>query len=370
VGRIAGAGEDADQFIILGGHYDAWGNGASDNANGNGLILEVARVLHKYRARLNRGLWACFWSGHETGTMPASSWLVDHFWDELQAHCLAYFNVDSPGMKGTERYTLYVSPELADFTGAVAREVLNEEPDLLRVSRVGDQSFFGIGIPSLSARTMFSPEEIRRMANANLGWWNHGYPCHDTLDKVDPGMMAKNMRAVAATVYEICSQPVLPISFPRMAEEMVARLEELSKSTGELMRLAPVIEATQRFRARAQQLESLRRSLGDRISRGRKTAGQKVKRQICRVNQLLMRLSRILTPAFASVAGRYGQDPYGLSHLKTRFPGLYYAPRLAKLNPESEEYHLILTTCMRERNRAADAIQEALYHMDAVLGEE
>jgi hypothetical protein len=78
-------------------------------------------------------------------------------------------------------------------------------------------------------------------------------------------------------------------------------------------------------------------------------------------------MSRILTHTFASVAGRYGHDPYGMSNLKTRFPGLYHAARLTKLDPDSEAYNLILTGSVRERNRAADALQEALFSADAVL---
>jgi hypothetical protein len=85
------------------------------------------------------------------------------------------------------------------------------------------------------------------------------------------------------------------------------------------------------------------------------------------MNQLLLRLSRILTHAFASVAGRYGQDPYGLTNLKTRFPGLYYAPRLSKLSPDSDEYQLVLNGALRDRNRISDALQEALLSVEAEL---
>ena len=367
VGRIEGSGEHADQFIILGGHFDAWGEGATDNANGNGLILEVARVVHKYQKKLNRGLWICFWSGHETATMAASTWLVDQFWDELNDRCVAYFNVDSPGMKGTERYTIYTSPEMADFARGVAIEVLAEEPDVQRVARTGDQSFFGIGIPSMNSRTMFSPEEVRRMANATLGWWNHGYPCHDTMDKVDPQLMGKNMRGIAATAWEICTRPVIPMNFVPMVDEMEARLKELDEATGDLLNLSPLTEAARQLRSRAGRLETIRQELERLINSQKRRPGQKVRGQIGKMNGLLMRLSRLLIPAFASVAGRYGQDPYGLTNLKTRFPGLYYAPRLAALDRESEAYHLTLTSCTRERNRAADALREALSSLDVVL---
>jgi Iap family predicted aminopeptidase len=367
VGKIEGCGDDADQFLILGGHYDAWGNGATDNANGNGLVLEVARVLHKHRQQLNRGIWVCFWSGHEAGTMAGSSWLVDRFWDQLRDCCLAYFNVDSPGMRGTERYTIYISPELADFAAGVAKEMVAEEPDVQRLARTGDQSFFGIGIPAMNARSMFNPAEVKKMANATLGWWNHGYPCHDTMDKVDPKMMTKDMRVIAATAYEICSRPVLPMNFMRMADEMVARLEELSAPAEEQLQLGPVREAASHFRSQAQKLESIRRGLEERIAKGGTAIPSGEKKKVRRLNQLSLRLSRILTHAFASVAGRYGQDPYGMTNLKTRFPGLYYAPQLSKLTRHSDEYQLFLNGCLRDRNRISDAIQEALHCMEIEL---
>jgi Iap family predicted aminopeptidase len=367
VGRIEGSGDEADQFLILGGHYDAWGNGATDNANGNGLVLEVARVLQKHRDKLNRGLWICFWSGHEAGTMAGSTWLADNFWDELRDLGLAYFNVDSPGMKGTRRYTIYIAPELADFTAGVIREVLDEEPDVQRLARTGDQSFFGVGLPAMNARSMFGPEEVRKMANATLGWWNHGFPCHDTMDKVDPRIMAKDMRGIAATAYEICTRPVLPMSFLRTADEMAARLEELNASAGERLRLGALQEKAREFCTRAQKLESARRNLEERISKRGTAIPADLRPQVLRMNRLLLRLSRILTHAFASVAGRYGQDPYGLTNLKTRFPGMYYAPELSKRSPDSDEYHLLLNGCLRDRNRVSDALQEALLSMETEL---
>ena len=82
------------------------------------------------------------------------------------------------------------------------------------------------------------------------------------------------------------------------------------------------------------------------------------------MNNLLLRLSRILTPAFASVAGRYGQDPYGMTNLKTRFPGLYHASQLAILSPDSDEYNLFLNGCLRDRNRVSDSLQEALRNLE------
>jgi Zn-dependent M28 family amino/carboxypeptidase len=53
---LPGSGELADQWVILGAHYDHVGlgfrsevyNGADDNASGTALVLEIARVLGEY----------------------------------------------------------------------------------------------------------------------------------------------------------------------------------------------------------------------------------------------------------------------------------------------------------------------------------
>jgi hypothetical protein len=207
------------------------------------------------------------------------------------------------------------------------------------------------------------------MANATLGWWNHGYPCHDTVDKVDPKVMAKDMRVIAATAYEICTRPVLPMTFVRMADEMISRLEELSASAGKELQLGPVKESAKNFGSQAQKLESIRKGLEGRIPKGETALSPEEEQKARRVNQLSLRLSRILTHVFASVAGRYGQDPYGMTNLRTRFPGLYYAPQLSKLNSLSDEYHLFLNGCLRERNRVSDALQDAIHAVEIVLSE-
>jgi hypothetical protein len=221
----------------------------------------------------------------------------------------------------------------------------------------------------MNARSMFSPEEVRRMANATLGWWNHGFPCHDTMDKVDPKILAKDMSVIAATAYELCTRPVLPMNFLRVADEMIARLEELNASTGERLKLRPLLETAREFRSRAQKLESVRRNLEERTPPGETGLPSERRQQVRRINQLLLRLSRILTHAFASVAGRYGQDPYGMTNLRTRFPGLYYATRLSALSPDSDEYHLFLSGCRRDRNRISDALQEALRCVEMELSQ-
>src|SRR5690606_38229953 len=108
-GFIEAGGPEKDDFILFGGHFDAWGGGATDNATGNVAVLEVARVLAANRDRLRRSVRIVFWPAHENGIMEGSTWFVDRFWDDLDAHGVLYLNVDSPGMRGTTRWFVWSS---------------------------------------------------------------------------------------------------------------------------------------------------------------------------------------------------------------------------------------------------------------------
>lgn len=58
------AGIERDKFVMLSGHVDSWFYGAMDNGSANAGMLEVARIMAKYKKQLRRGLRVAFWSGH------------------------------------------------------------------------------------------------------------------------------------------------------------------------------------------------------------------------------------------------------------------------------------------------------------------
>ncbi|MEM3981052.1 MAG: M28 family peptidase, partial [Ignisphaera sp.] len=92
--------EEPNRFVLVNGHYDCWGPGATDNAVGNATMLELARVFNLHKNELRRGVKFAWWSGHESGIMVGSTWYVDNFWDELNKGCIAWLNIDSIGMRG------------------------------------------------------------------------------------------------------------------------------------------------------------------------------------------------------------------------------------------------------------------------------
>jgi len=77
------------------------------------------------------------------------------------------------------------------------------------------------------------------------------------------------------------------------------------------------------------------------------------------INGTLKGLSRILVPLGGTVAGTYGQDPYGLSAQSTLLPGLYDLNRMNSLPAQAEEREMLFRELIRQRNRVADSMREA-----------
>ena len=94
IGVLEGSGPQADETVVVGGHYDHLGrgglmsgslallspdihNGADDNASGTSMMLEMARRLAARRDPLPRRVVFIAFSGEERGLL-GSQYYVDH----------------------------------------------------------------------------------------------------------------------------------------------------------------------------------------------------------------------------------------------------------------------------------------------------
>jgi hypothetical protein len=77
--RVPGSGPEAENFVLVHGHYDSWDVGVGDNATGDATLLELARVLRASRAHLRRNVTIAWWPGHSTGRYAGSTWFADAF---------------------------------------------------------------------------------------------------------------------------------------------------------------------------------------------------------------------------------------------------------------------------------------------------
>ncbi|HXX40140.1 MAG TPA: M28 family peptidase [bacterium] len=349
-------------FIIVSGHFDCWPPGATDNATGNGVMLEIARVLARHTDDLRRAVVFAFWNGHEVAEAAGSTWFVDHAWDAIQRHAVAYLNIDSLGMMGGTRVVTASSQELARFHADVEQRILGHAAEPRRLSRTGDQSFFGIGVPSVTGRFMHSAAQIEAWNGATLGWWNH--TDQDTLDKIDRRLLATELKLWAAYVVRLASEPVLPTRFQPLALELQQAVATLAAGGTDLLDLASLATLCDRLVQRTAALDERADVLARRCADG---SGAGPGEEATEMNECLLHLSRGLTAPARSVAGRYGQDSYGLTDLTAPIPALAPLATLRALPPLSDEARVLGTELRRRRNALADGVSDAVWLIDRTL---
>jgi hypothetical protein len=92
------------EVVMIGAHLDSWhgGTGATDNAAGSAVALEVMRILKSLNASMDRTVRMGLWSGEEQGLLGSRAYVKDNFADptkmELKpghAKLSAYYNLDN-----------------------------------------------------------------------------------------------------------------------------------------------------------------------------------------------------------------------------------------------------------------------------------
>ncbi len=84
IGVIPGT-EFPDEYVIMGGHLDAYdvATGGVDNGSGVTPSMEAARLIMEAGGRPKRTILCVLWAGEEFGLLGSQSW-VDRFEDELE----------------------------------------------------------------------------------------------------------------------------------------------------------------------------------------------------------------------------------------------------------------------------------------------
>jgi len=303
IGDLPGAVEDT--FVLFSGHLDSWHRGAMDNGTANATMLEVARVMR--RVRRYRGVRFAFWSGHSHGRYSGSTWYADHHWDDLNARCVAHVNVDSVGGRGAmiNRHA-FAMPETRGVIDEIVRSVVGGRFEGGRVGRMGDQSFLGIGLPSLlmdiSEQSGDSPEASRDFSvfsgggTGGLGWWWH--TTEDLPDKIDPLLLVRDCKIYVGLIHRLATAPVLPLDYEASARAWLKALQAVRAAAGHGIDLRPTIAAAGRLVRAAAVLG--RRARAVRAKPDRVAARE--------VNAALMALGRALIPVDYTHAGRFDHD--------------------------------------------------------------
>jgi hypothetical protein len=338
-------GTGSEDFVLAYCHLDTYGSGMTDNTTGVVGLMELARRLHAHRDRLVRGVRLAWFAGHE---MPynGSTYHLDAHWDALREHCVAVVNADSWAIDGSlDSLLTWGFAETEEFAGAAADDVVGfptgvEDFD----AREAEQSFWALGVPSWMSFSI-APHYPGGLAYLGPYWHSEA----DVLAHVDQPALAQLVAVYLVAVQRLCSAPVLPFRYRRLAERLRTLLADLAAAHPRAVAWNGVADAAARFAHAASRAD-------EALDAGVAAPGADAR---------LMAAARAINPVVYTVGGRYAQDPSSASHLRKRLPGLQRALAEAALE-DAVCARAWRTVAMRERNRTVDALLCAASELEGI----
>ncbi len=160
VGVLPGQDPDSGQVVVVGAHYDSASSdparapGATDNAGGVAIVMELARVMNAHR--FNHSVAFAFWNAEETGQQGSRAYV-----EEASAgspEIALYFNYDSACYDPEGRFVLDL--------------VYNNESREFADQMEDDNSLYGIGF-NLT-------RNVHGCGSDHRPFWEAGYPAVTT----------------------------------------------------------------------------------------------------------------------------------------------------------------------------------------------
>jgi len=296
-----------DEWVVVGGHRDAWGPGARDNVSGTVSVLETARAfatLAREGTRPARTVVFATWDAEEWGLIGSTEW-VEELEDSLRAHVVAYINEDgtfsgpdfggagSPSLKPLFRAAARVVPDPIG-PGSVYDVWLrrhNGDTTALTLGNLGGGSDFAgfyhhIGIPS-GGIGFDGPDGI----------YHSMYDSYDWMTRFgDPGY--KSHRAgsqlVAVILGRLANSDILPLDYATFGAEMNALVTQLDsgitrKEWGTTVNTQGLTDALDHFTAVARAFGAVRDSALARPGGVDAARAQRVNRALMQVERRLTR---------------------------------------------------------------------------------
>ena len=345
-------GLEPESFVLLHGHLDSWDVGVGDNATGDACMLELARVLWRHRDALSRSVKIAWWPGHSTGRYAGSTWFADAFATELDRHCVAQVDCDSPGCRWATEYTkLSCMAEARSLVTEVIHEIAGKTPECVRPPRAGDYAFNNIGLSSFYMLSSKMPDDLRAEkgyypvggCGGNIGWHTE----NDTLEIADRDILMTDMKVYLLSVLRLATAKHLPFDWRVAVDDLTATLANYQAAAGDRLDLKPARDAVDRL---AEQLARFYRA----AENGNLEAGE--------VNTVIRRLARILVPLDYTRGPRFDHDP---ALAVPPVPLLSLASELDRLDTNHQKF--ALTQLVRGRNRIVASLDDATLLVADVL---
>jgi N-acetylated-alpha-linked acidic dipeptidase len=289
-----------DEWVVVGGHRDAWGPGARDNVSGTVTVLETARAfaaLAQGGLRPARTMLFATWDAEEWGLIGSTEW-VEELEDTLRAHVVAYINEDasfsgqsfggagSPSLKPLFRDAARVVPDPTG-PGSIYDVWLKKnggDTTKLTFGNLGGGSDFAgfyhhLGIPS-GGIGFDGPDGIYHSMYDSYDWMDHFG---------DPGYKAHRAGAQMMSVIlgRLANTDILPLDYAAFGTEMSALVSQLDSGLTKkqwTVSTQGLKDALDRFTGVARVFNTARLA-----ATGVDSA------RVARVNQALMQVERRLT---------------------------------------------------------------------------
>jgi carboxypeptidase Q len=195
VGELRGR-EAPDEVVVVGGHFDSWdvGTGSTDDGGGCVVTWEALRLMKKLNLRPRRTVRVVLWTNEENGLRGALAYR-DRYKDQLANHVLmlesdsGVFKPAGFGFSGSDAARARIL-EIARLLAGIGAD---------RISGSGEGADIG---PSVQAGNI---PAMSLEAEGNY-FLIHHTPA-DTVDKIDPGDMARAAAAVAVMAYVVADMP-------------------------------------------------------------------------------------------------------------------------------------------------------------------
>jgi carboxypeptidase Q len=190
--------EKPDEVVVIGGHIDSWdvGQGAMDDAGGAVVAWEAVHLMRRLDLHPRRTIRVVLWTNEENGGAGGLAYARAHA-AELPRHVLAIESDN--GVFNPKGFVL----SAGDSTAAVVQQVagLLQRIQATGLDRVKESPAADItplaeaGVPTM---------EID-VDDSRYFWYHHSEG--DTLDKLDPGEVARCVAAIAVMAYVVADLP-------------------------------------------------------------------------------------------------------------------------------------------------------------------
>ena len=354
--------------MLVGAHYCSWFDGSTDNVTGDCCVLELARILKQFDGKLRYGIRFAWWPGHSHGRYSGSTWYADTFWHELRDHAIAYFNIDSPGVKGATVYVpRHQMAEVADFNETMTTEVtgwttmkssnaqlaIGKRGDKYvsptRPARAADQSFWGIGVSSMSVYSMLTPDDpTATTMSAARAAPGGGIPS----TRRSTSSTRRSWRRTRISMRRSCcgsaTAEILPYNLSAIAQDYLDSLKEYDEEAGQWLPIKELMDEVLTLQAK---LAGLQARCSDLNAEARTAAA----------NRAYLRIARILNPVLYQTCSPFAHDPA----LGSRsLPGLAPALKLKAMNPDGDTFKFAVVGLKRRLNQVRHAVREAAREVD------